>query len=46
MRPVVNLKSEAGVRQFHEWGDTDEGRHVLIAVVRYLAALRPVWPRL
>ena len=32
---------EAGVRQFHEWGDTDEGRHVLIAVARYLAAHFP-----
>ena len=32
---------EAGVRQFQEWGDTDEGRHVLIAVARYLAAHFP-----
>ena len=33
---------EAGVRQFHEWGDdTAEGRHVLIAVARYLAAHSP-----
>jgi nitrite reductase/ring-hydroxylating ferredoxin subunit len=32
---------EAGVRQFHEWGDTDGGRHVLIAVARYLAAHFP-----
>jgi nitrite reductase/ring-hydroxylating ferredoxin subunit len=32
---------EAGVRQFYEWGDTDEGRHVLIAVARYLAAHFP-----
>ena len=32
---------EAGVRQFHEWGDTGEGRHVLIAVARYLAAHFP-----
>ncbi len=29
---------EAGVRQFGAWGDTDEGRHILIAVARYLAA--------
>ena len=32
---------EAGVRQFTVWGDTDEGRHILIAVVRYLAAHSP-----
>jgi hypothetical protein len=33
---------EAGVRQFHEWGDaTAEGRHVMIAVARYLAAHSP-----
>ncbi|WP_233859083.1 Rieske (2Fe-2S) protein [Paraburkholderia sp. HD33-4] len=32
---------EAGVRQFAAWGDTAEGRHVLIAVVRYLAAHSP-----
>jgi len=32
---------EAGVRQFHEWGAGDEGRHVLIAVARYLAAHFP-----
>ena len=32
---------EAGVRQFHEWGDGDQGRHILIAVTRYLAAH---WP--
>jgi hypothetical protein len=32
---------EAGVRQFAVWGNTDEGRHVLIAVVRYLAAHSP-----
>ena len=32
---------EAGVRQFAEWGDTDEGRHILIAVARYLAAHSP-----
>ena len=32
---------EAGVRQFTVWGDTDEGRHILIAVARYLAAHSP-----
>ena len=32
---------EAGVRQFSEWGNTNEGRHILIAVVRYLAAHSP-----
>ena len=32
---------EAGVRQFSVWGDTDEGRHILIAVARYLAAHSP-----
>src|SRR4051794_37101864 len=32
---------EAGVRQFHEWGNCDQGRHILIAVARYLAAHSP-----
>jgi hypothetical protein len=32
---------EAGVRQFHEWGNCDQGRHILIAVSRYLAAHFP-----
>jgi nitrite reductase/ring-hydroxylating ferredoxin subunit len=32
---------EAGVRQFTAWGDTGEGRHILIAVARYLAAHSP-----
>ena len=32
---------EAGYRQFAAWGDTDEGRHILIAVARYLAAHSP-----
>ena len=32
---------EAGVRQYREWGDTDEGRDILIAVARYLAAHSP-----
>jgi hypothetical protein len=32
---------EAGVRQFREWGNTGPGRHILIAVARYLAAHSP-----
>jgi nitrite reductase/ring-hydroxylating ferredoxin subunit len=32
---------EAGVRQFNEWGNTDAGRHILVAVARYLAAHSP-----
>jgi nitrite reductase/ring-hydroxylating ferredoxin subunit len=32
---------EAGVRQFRVWGNTDAGRHILIAVARYLAAHSP-----
>lgn len=32
---------EAGVRQFREWGNRREGRHILIAVARYLAAHSP-----
>ena len=32
---------EAGVRQFAVWGDTDEGRRILTAVARYLAAHSP-----
>ena len=32
---------EAGVRQFGEWGNTEQGRHILIAVARYLAAHSP-----
>jgi nitrite reductase/ring-hydroxylating ferredoxin subunit len=32
---------EAGVRQFAAWGGADEGRHILIAVARYLAAHSP-----
>ena len=32
---------EAGVRQFTVWGNNDEGRHILIAVARYLAAHSP-----
>ena len=32
---------EAGVRQFREWGNCDRGRHILIAVARYMAAHFP-----
>ncbi|MGO8920110.1 MAG: hypothetical protein ACLQJR_29780, partial [Stellaceae bacterium] len=32
---------EAGVRQFAVWEDTDEGRQILMAVARYLAAHSP-----
>jgi nitrite reductase/ring-hydroxylating ferredoxin subunit len=32
---------EAGIRQFQEWGNTGEGRHILVAVARYLAAHSP-----
>jgi nitrite reductase/ring-hydroxylating ferredoxin subunit len=32
---------DAGARQFGEWGNSDEGRHILIAVARYLAAHSP-----
>jgi nitrite reductase/ring-hydroxylating ferredoxin subunit len=32
---------EAGVTQFREWGNGNEGRHILIAVTRYLAAHSP-----
>jgi nitrite reductase/ring-hydroxylating ferredoxin subunit len=32
---------DASVGQFTVWGDTDEGRHILIAAARYLAAHSP-----
>ncbi len=32
---------EAGVRQFLEWGLTDEGNHILIATARYISAHAP-----
>jgi hypothetical protein len=32
---------EAGVCQYREWGEGDEGRHILIAFARYLAAHSP-----
>jgi hypothetical protein len=32
---------DAGVRQFAEWGNTEPGQHILVAVARYLAAHSP-----
>jgi hypothetical protein len=32
---------EAGIRQFTAWGNGDEGRRILIAITRYLAAHSP-----
>jgi nitrite reductase/ring-hydroxylating ferredoxin subunit len=32
---------EAGIGQFRVWGDGDPGRHILVAVARYLAAHSP-----
>ena len=32
---------EAGVRQYAEWGRGPEGRNILVAVARYLAAHSP-----
>jgi hypothetical protein len=32
---------EAAARQFDEWGNTDQGRHIMIAAARYLAAHSP-----
>jgi nitrite reductase/ring-hydroxylating ferredoxin subunit len=32
---------EAGVRQYREWGDSEEGCYLLIGVARYLAAHSP-----
>jgi len=32
---------EAGVRQHREWGNVAEGRHILVAVARYVAAYAP-----
>ena len=32
---------EAEVRQITEWDDTDGGRHILIAIARYLAVHSP-----
>jgi hypothetical protein len=39
---------EAGVRQFNEWGNTNEGRHILIALKKALRRARcqeRVWGR-
>jgi nitrite reductase/ring-hydroxylating ferredoxin subunit len=32
---------EAGVRQYRQWGESTAGRHILIAVARYVAAHSP-----
>jgi nitrite reductase/ring-hydroxylating ferredoxin subunit len=32
---------EAGVQQFRQWGESAAGRHILIAVARYIAAHSP-----
>jgi hypothetical protein len=32
---------EAGVRQYRVWGNTNEGRHILIAIAPYVAAHSP-----
>jgi hypothetical protein len=32
---------EAGVQQYWQWGDSAPGRHILIAVARYIAAHSP-----
>jgi hypothetical protein len=32
---------EAGVRQFNAWGNSDQGRRILVAIARYLAAHSP-----
>jgi nitrite reductase/ring-hydroxylating ferredoxin subunit len=32
---------EAGVRQYRDWGQGEPGRHILIAVARYIAAHSP-----
>jgi nitrite reductase/ring-hydroxylating ferredoxin subunit len=32
---------EVGVRQYREWGESEPGRHILIATARYLAAHSP-----
>ncbi len=32
---------EAGLQQYREWGDGPEGRNILIALTRYLAAHSP-----
>jgi hypothetical protein len=32
---------EAGVQQYRQWGKSAAGRHILIAVARYIAAHSP-----
>jgi len=32
---------EASVQQYQEWGNTEQGRHILIAAARYIAAHSP-----
>ena len=32
---------EAGVQQYWQWGESAAGRHILIAVARYIAAHSP-----
>ena len=32
---------EAGIRQYRAWGDHPAGRHILIALARYMAAHSP-----
>ena len=32
---------EAAVQQYREWGDTSEGRNILVALARYSAAHAP-----
>jgi hypothetical protein len=32
---------EAGVQQYRQWGESAAGRHILIAVARYVAAHSP-----
>jgi hypothetical protein len=39
-RRGLSCLPDAG-RQFAGWGDTDEGRHILVAVARYLATHSP-----
>ena len=40
-RGIVAATFGDDIRQFAAWGNTDPGRHVLIAVARYLAAHSP-----
>jgi len=36
---------EATVQQHREWGDTEQGGHILMAGARYIAAHSPTQPR-